>query len=118
MQALGSSIRGVLAESRAGGHASPSADEIRDWLSRRIADELGVDPEEVRADVPLERYGLDSRIIAGIAGDKIDMDRRLARLERLLTSPYLPPVVREQVTNKRLTAIEANRKLAMIPEVP
>jgi hypothetical protein len=60
----------------------------------------------------------DAAWIAGIAGDKIDMERRLARLERLLTSPYLPPIVREEVTNKRLTAIEANRKLAMIPEVP
>jgi tetratricopeptide (TPR) repeat protein len=60
----------------------------------------------------------DAAWVAGIAGDKIDMERRLARLERLLTSPYLPLVVREEVTNKRLTAIEANRKLAMIPEVP
>jgi Flp pilus assembly protein TadD len=60
----------------------------------------------------------DAAWIAGIAGDKIDMERRLARLERLLDSPYLPATTREEVTNKRLTAIQAGRKLAMIPEVP
>jgi hypothetical protein len=60
----------------------------------------------------------DAAWIAGMAGDKIDMERRLIRLERLLDSPYLPAATREEVRNKRLTAIEAGRKLAMVPEVP
>ncbi len=37
-----------------------------------------------------------------MAGDKIDVDRRVAQLERLLTSPYLPDDVREEIRTKRL----------------
>jgi hypothetical protein len=60
----------------------------------------------------------DAAWVAGIAGDKIDMDRRLASLDRLLSSPYLPDIAKEELMNKRLTQIEAGKRLAAIPEVP
>jgi hypothetical protein len=70
-------------------------------------------------DVRCQAWALaDAAWVAGIAGDKIDVERRLVRLERLLASPYLPVTTREEIRNKRLTAIDAGRKLAMIPEVP
>ena len=47
----------------------------------------------------------DAAWVAGIAGDKIDMDRRLARLERLLSSAYLPDIAKEELRNKKLTYI-------------
>jgi tetratricopeptide (TPR) repeat protein len=60
----------------------------------------------------------DAAWIAGIAGDKIDMEHRLQRLHRLLGSPYLPNRLREEVRSKRLTAVEANRALSLVPELP
>ena len=58
----------------------------------------------------------DAAWLAGLAGDKIDMERRLVRLERLLTSPFLPAATREQIRSQRLTSIEAGRKLAILPD--
>lgn len=50
----------------------PTAAVIERWLTRRIARELEVAEAEISADVPIERYGLDSRIVATIAGDLED----------------------------------------------
>ncbi len=44
----------------------------------------------------------DQAWIQGQAGFKIDMDRTVVRLERLLTSPYLPDDVVKEVMSKRL----------------
>ncbi len=44
----------------------------------------------------------DAAWIFGRAGAKIDMDARVDRLRRLLTSPYLPYEVRAEITSKRL----------------
>ena len=44
----------------------------------------------------------DAAWIAAVAGDKIDVDRRLARLDRLLTSSHLPTEVRNEIKTKRL----------------
>jgi hypothetical protein len=60
----------------------------------------------------------DAAWVAGIAGDGIDMEKRLARLDRLLSSPYLPDIAKEELRNKRLTYINAGQRLAAIPEVP
>jgi hypothetical protein len=54
----------------------------------------------------------DAAWIAGIAGDKIDMERRLVRLHRLLDSPYLPLDVRQEVFQKRLASADFGAKLA------
>lgn len=56
--------------------AAPPAAVIERWLVERIARELGVEESEIRIDVPIERYGLDSRIVAGIAGDLEDWLQR------------------------------------------
>jgi hypothetical protein len=54
-------------------------------------------------DVATQVWALaDAAWIDGIAGRKIDMERRLTRLNRLLTSPYLPEQVRAEVMTKRL----------------
>lgn len=44
----------------------------------------------------------DAAWIFGKSGAKIDMDDRVAKLRRLLSSPYLPYEVRAEVTSKRL----------------
>lgn len=61
---------------RATPRAAPAAPMIERWLVERIARELGVEQSEIRIDVPIERYGLDSRIVAGIAGDLEDWLQR------------------------------------------
>lgn len=54
-------------------------------------------------DLATEVWALaDAAWVDGIAGHKIDMDRRLERLIRLLDSPYLPEQVRNEVQTKRL----------------
>jgi hypothetical protein len=53
----------------------------------------------------------DAAWVAAAAGDKIDMDRRVASLERLLASPYLPDEVRSEVTSKRLAITARARTL-------
>lgn len=58
----------------------------------------------------------DAAWIAWIAGDKIDMERRLVRLDRLLTSPFLPDEVRSEVVEKRLAGISTAETLAAIPK--
>lgn len=44
----------------------------------------------------------DAAWVLGQAGARIDVDRRLEKLRKLLRSPYLPDEVREEVTSKRL----------------
>lgn len=44
----------------------------------------------------------DAAWVLGQAGARIDVDRRLEKLQKLLRSPYLPDEVREEVTSKRL----------------
>lgn len=58
----------------------------------------------------------DAAWIAWIAGDKIDMERRLVRLDRLLMSPYLPDDVRDEVVEKRLAGVTTAETLAAIPK--
>jgi tetratricopeptide (TPR) repeat protein len=58
----------------------------------------------------------DAAWIAWIAGDKIDMDRRLVRLDRLLTSPYLPVEVRDEVVTKRLAGVASELRVAASPK--
>lgn len=53
----------------------------------------------------------DAAWVAAAAGDKIDVERRVASLERLLDSPYLPDEVRSEVTSKRLALEGRTRTL-------
>ncbi|RKH25963.1 acyl carrier protein [Corallococcus praedator] len=50
----------------------PSADALSSWLSSRIATYVQRRPEDIRADVPLADYGLDSVYALTLAGDLED----------------------------------------------
>lgn len=58
----------------------------------------------------------DAAWVAAAAGDKIDAERRVASLERLLDSPYLPDEVRSEVTSKRLALVARARTLTAAAE--
>lgn len=54
-------------------------------------------------DLKTEAWALaDAAWVAWKAGDTLDVKRRLARLERLLTSPFLPTDVKQEIREKRL----------------
>jgi tetratricopeptide (TPR) repeat protein len=54
-------------------------------------------------DLKTEAWALaDAAWVAWKAGDTLDVKRRLVRLERLLTSPYLPADVKQEIRAKRL----------------
>ncbi len=56
----------------------PTARQIRDWLVRRIAEELEVSPGDIAADAPLEYLGLSSLQAVGLSGELEDwLGRRL-----------------------------------------
>lgn len=48
---------------------SRDAGEIQAWLVARLADVLGLPPDEIDPGIPLDRYGLDSRTAAMLSGD-------------------------------------------------
>jgi acyl carrier protein len=54
------------------GHGASPEDislAIQDWLASHISDLLSLPVEEVPADVPFDRYGLDSAAAVGMIGD-------------------------------------------------
>jgi len=60
-------------------------------------------------DIVTEAWAIaDAAWVAAIADDKIDADRRVARLERLLTSPYMPTEEVEKLRVNRLGDYSAN----------
>lgn len=51
-------------------HLSPqsmSAEDIQDWLAAQVAEQLGVDPDEIDIRLPFDSYGLDSAQTMSIA---------------------------------------------------
>jgi acyl transferase domain-containing protein len=44
-----------------------TAADIQNWLVNRIAQELGVEPQEINPEAPFDSYGLDSVLAIGIA---------------------------------------------------
>ena len=85
-----------------------SAGKILDQLAKEAA---------AYGELRCEAWALaDAAWIAWIAGDKIDMERRLVRLDRLLMSPYLPDDVRADVVEKRLAGVSTAQTLAAIPK--
>jgi tetratricopeptide (TPR) repeat protein len=60
-------------------------------------------------DIVTEAWAIaDAAWVAAIAGDKIDADRLVARLERLLTSPYMPADEVARLRMNRLGDYSAN----------
>jgi polyketide synthase 12/myxalamid-type polyketide synthase MxaF len=80
---------------------APTADAIESWLEERIATELGVATSEIRADIPFERYGLDSRIVAVIAGDLEDWLQRPLEATLLWDYPTIHEVSRHLAAGDR-----------------
>ncbi|HEX4962422.1 MAG TPA: SDR family NAD(P)-dependent oxidoreductase [Thermoanaerobaculia bacterium] len=57
---------------------SPAAAELAAWLTARLAEKLGIDPQEIDAREPFARYGLDSARAMALAGDlEVHLGRRL-----------------------------------------
>ena len=44
-------------------------EEVADWIKGYVARLLGMEPDGVDADIPFERYGLDSTAVVGLSGD-------------------------------------------------
>ena len=50
-----------------------------------------------------------------LEGNKPVMERHLARVDKLLTSPYLPADVKAKVKETRITAIDTSQRYAVTP---
>ncbi len=50
----------------------PTAVEIQAWIVSYLAELLEMDPDEVNATIPFDRYGLDSSAAVGMTGDLED----------------------------------------------
>ncbi|MCB1743118.1 MAG: acyl carrier protein [Gammaproteobacteria bacterium] len=46
-----------------------SEQEIREWVVQRVAQTLGIEPQEVDPEVPFAEYGFDSRTAVGLSGE-------------------------------------------------
>ena len=58
---------------------SPAAQAISDWLVARLAEVLGVAPQDIDIREPLTNFGLTSRDVVGLSGDLEDwLGRRLS----------------------------------------
>lgn len=82
----------------------------------KVLEDLAEEAAEF-GDLEVQVWALaDAAWIAGIAGLKLDMDRRLARLDKLMTSQFLPEDIRREVTSKRLAGIASGEYLASARE--
>jgi acyl carrier protein len=73
---------------------SHSAEEIREWLRRHLAEILKRDPGEIDVSAPLDRYGLDSATAVGVTLD----------LEDWLGRPIEPAIFYDYATIEELAA--------------
>lgn len=46
-----------------------TADDVMDWLRERVAAQTGHPAEEIRPDLPLTEYGLDSVYVLGLSAE-------------------------------------------------
>jgi acyl carrier protein len=49
-----------------------SQQEIRQWMVNHLAELLERSPQEIKTDIPFDRYGLDSLAAVGMTGDLED----------------------------------------------
>jgi hypothetical protein len=67
-------------------------------------------------DIAAEVWALaDAAWLAGLNGNWQVVEKHVARVEKLLTSPYLPDEIKQQVREQRLASIESDRLLALAP---
>ena len=67
-------------------------------------------------DIGAEVWALaDAAWVAGIEGNKQVMERHLAKVDKLLSSPYLPAEIKAKVRTTRMTAIETSQRYAVTP---
>jgi hypothetical protein len=67
-------------------------------------------------DIATEAWALaDAAWLAGVNGNWQVVDKHVARVEKLLTSPYLPDEIKLQIRQQRLAAIESGEFLALAP---
>jgi 8-amino-7-oxononanoate synthase len=58
---------------------SPTADQIQDWIVRRLAQVLSVEPEEIDVHEPILDYGLESVEAITLSGELADwLQRKLS----------------------------------------
>lgn len=70
-----------------------TADEIRQWLIRKVSTTAGIAEQQVDVRTPLAEYGLNSRQAVGLAGD----------LEEWLGRTLEPTLVWDYPTVQQLT---------------
>lgn len=70
-----------------------TADEIRQWLIRKVSTTAGIAEQQVDVKTPLAEYGLNSRQAVGLAGD----------LEEWLGRTLEPTLVWDYPTVQQLT---------------
>jgi acyl carrier protein len=63
-------------------------DTLRDWLTRRIASQVELDPGQIDPAVAVHEYGLDSLVAVQITGD----------IEKVLNRPLSPALLFEYTT--------------------
>ena len=63
-------------------------DTLRDWLTRRIANQVELDPAQIDPTVGVHEYGLDSLVAVQITGD----------IEKVLNRPLSPALLFEYTT--------------------
>lgn len=67
-------------------------------------------------DIAVEVWALaDAAWIAGIEGNTQVMEHHLVKVDKLLTSPYLPDDVKQRVRARRLAGIESADRVALTP---
>ncbi|WP_224389753.1 FAD-dependent oxidoreductase [Pseudonocardia sp. ICBG1293] len=68
---------------------APDAAGIRSWLVGRLAAELGVEPDEIDVDAPLDHHPLDSLAVAGLQAELSDWLGLRVPATMLLDQPTL-----------------------------
>lgn len=67
-------------------------------------------------DIATEVWALaDAAWLAGVNGNWQVVEKHVARVEKLLTSPYLPDEIKRQIRQQRLAAIESGELRALAP---
>lgn len=96
--AIGSLINGIakkigLAGSE--GEVLKTEDEIKDWMRRRLAKQLKVDPSSIDTSRRFDSYGLDSRTAVAVSGELEKLVERRLSPALLIEHPNIDAVCAE-----------------------